>query len=276
MAKKIVLCLSILICSILCVYGVDTDPLCISTVGPSYPIEYKGVYQIYVKGSDIALVKIPTERGQYAIYDVIKKADIRRDEYGFPIATFFGRDAHFLLGGNYVAFRFLDEEESGMVYLPETCRYLIEGGPHDIYPTARPGNIEGIHDIYPSGIEVNCPSFLVEGTRRYTASNLTKTFIGVPYDGGMLFNTMGLPWSEGEEGPGIGVTLSIHFMPGSQLADDEEAFEGLYDAITIMNGYVDFYRPDLFLKNNRVKTVHIKSTDDGPSFEFEYELNDAP
>jgi hypothetical protein len=43
-----------------------------------------------------------------------------------------------------------------------------------------------------------------------------------------------------------------------------------------MNGYVDFYRPDLFYKNNRVKRVLIQSTDEWEYFEQEYTLEDAP
>lgn len=258
------LCLSIFAGFITYTYGSNNDPLCISVLGPNSPLTHKGNYQLYTKGSDIALVKIAGEEGKNAIFDVIKKEEIRRDENGFPVATFFGRDAHFLFGGNYVIFRFLDEEESGMIFLPATCRDLIIKG----------------YEIYPSGIEVSSPSYLIEGAKRYTPSNLTKTFIGVLDDGGMLFNTMNLPWSEGEKGPGIGVTLSIHFLPGSPIADSLQAsslaYNGMSDVIVLMNGYVDFYRPDLFLKNNRLKTVLIKSTDNETYFEQEYELKDAP
>ena len=239
----------------------EDNVLCLSGFGPSYLLDYKGKYVIYMKGNDVALVKGPESWGLNSVFDVIKKEDIRRDEYGFPVATFFGRDAQFLLGGAYAVFRFLDEKESGMVYLPETCRYLIE----NLY-----------HDIYPSGVEVSCSSYLTEGAKQYTAANLTKTFIGVLRDGGMVFNTVALPWVEGEAGSGIGVILSIQFKTGSLIADRYGALDGMYDSISIMNGYVDFYRPDLFFKNNRVKTVNIKSTDNGPFFEFEYELKDVP
>lgn len=274
MIKRAIFCVGMLAFFLIHTYGVDSDPFCIGGLGPNTPLGHKGNYDVYVKGDDIALVKRPLERGENAIYDVIKKDDIRRDEYGFPVATFFGRDTHFLLGGNYVVFRFLDEEESGMVFLPSTCRFLVEGGSNDIYPEVE--GYGGIWDIYPSGIEVSCPSYLVEGSKRYTASNVTKTFIGFLKDGGMIFNTMALPWSEGEDGPGIGVTLSIQFMPGSLITDVLQMREGDSDTIVIMNGYVDFYRPDLFLKNNRVKKVRITSTDGGSYFEHEYELKDVP
>jgi hypothetical protein len=36
-----------------------------------------------------------------------------------------------------------------------------------------------------------------------------------------------------------------------------------------MNGYVDLFRPDLFLKNNRVKKILIRSTDEKEEFEKE-------
>jgi hypothetical protein len=108
---------------------------------------------------------------------------------------------------------------------------------------------------------------------------MTQTFIGVIRDGGMIFNTANIPWAEGESGPGIGVALDIKYVfSADSYSDEPEQYLGKpgYRNLVIMNGYVDFYRPDLFYKNNRVKRVLVQSTDEWEYFEQEYTLEDAP
>ncbi|MCL2129368.1 MAG: hypothetical protein FWH35_03330 [Treponema sp.] len=229
---------------------------------------FEGTFYIYSNKKEIALVKLPLKLYDYLIYDIINKESIKRDIYGFPVATLFGRETHLFFGGNFVLFRFLDEQESGMVFSSSTCYSLLDNG----------------YEIWPSGIEISCSSYLVEGSKHYTVNGLNKMFLGVPRDGGSILNTTVLPWAEGEDGPGIGVSFAIKFVPNTEIANVWRKFSyngyveniGLTDEFVIMNGYVDFYHPDLFLKNNRVKKLFIKSTDDDELFEFEYELKDIP
>ena len=267
--KKIILIIIFLLIMSFSLYSIENEEFTTTSLGLII-----NSYVLYSNNNEIALEIMPIrgidEKSVYGnfIYDIIKRESIRRDIHGFPIATFFGRETHLLLGGNYVLFRFLDEVESGMVFLPSTCCSYFNKG----------------YGPWPSGIEISCPSYLIEGTRSYTVYGLNKIFIGDLRDAGNFLNTTVLPWAEGEEGPGIGVTFSIKFIPHSPIADVWRKFGdigfledvGVADGLVIMNGYVDFYRPDLFLKNNRVKRVYVKSTDDGEYFEFEYELKDVP
>ena len=43
-----------------------------------------------------------------------------------------------------------------------------------------------------------------------------------------------------------------------------------------MNGYVDFFRTDLYKKNNRVKKIQIESMDSEEKYNFDYILEDTP
>jgi len=262
--KKIIITILFLFIMSFYLYSIENEEFCTVSLGL-----INNTYIIFSNKNNIALEKEPeTKLHDFIFYDIIERESIKRDIYGFPVATFFGRDSHLLLGGNYVLFRFLDEQESGMIFLPSTCRSYFNKG----------------YGPWPSGIEISCPSYLVEGSRSYTVYGLNKIFIGDLRDADNFFNTTVLPWAEGEEGPGIGVTFSIKFIPHSPIADvwrkfgDDGFLEdvGVADGLVIMNGYVDFYRPDLFFKNNRVKRVNVKSTDDGKYFEFEYELKDVP
>jgi hypothetical protein len=79
-------------------------------------------------------------------------------------------------------------------------------------------------------------SALKETGREYTAEHLDSLLLG-------------LPWVEGVRGPGIGQEIALGFY-ASQLVPK---------AITlfIVNGYVAYDRPDLFQKNNRIKTLEV-------------------
>jgi hypothetical protein len=230
--------------------------------------EYWTNYGVMTKDDRIGLFSMNTyNTSRKYPYDIITKDSIWRDQNGFPHACFFGRDTYFLMGGNRIIFTFLDENESGMIFLPETTQLALRNG----------------MDIYSNYLEISCPSFLVEGQRRYTAGNFNNIFLGVLRDGGMIFNTANLPWAEGEPDSGIGVTFDLKYsfpIPHSVYYSDEpEVYEGEYGYrhLVIMNGYVDFYHPDLFYKNNRVKKVLIQSTDDWQYyFEAEYTLEDVP
>ena len=89
-------------------------------------------------------------------------------------------------------------------------------------------------------------SFLSEGAVKYGADNLTSI-------------RPNLPWVEGVKGDGIG-----------EYVDIEWEFE--INGLIIVNGFISFNKPELFLYNNRVKT--IKVIIDNSSEEFIYTLED--
>ena len=94
-------------------------------------------------------------------------------------------------------------------------------------------------------------SYLTENTREYLPKYLgyTKPFA---------------PWVEGTEGYGQGEKIQISW---SQSFDKTIG-------IIFSNGFVSYSRPDLYMKNSRVKQIRIESTDG--SFSFEKELEDTP
>ena len=269
MIKNNILSIFLLFNIIIMLNGFDNEDFCTATIGLNN--SSSGGYLLYSNKDEISLVIQPIlnnnekNNEKILIYNTINRSSIKRDEYGYPVATFFGKETHFLFGGNYVIFRFLDELESGMVYTPSTIQTFMR--------------TKG-YSMMGSGIEIYCSSYLNEGIKYYTSDSLNQTFLCGIIEGGQIFNTTILPWAEGEEGSGIGINFSINFLPETNIAEvfrkHGKEYIGIANSITIMNGYVDFYRPDLFLKNNRVKRVLIKSTDDEEYYEFEFELKDVP
>jgi hypothetical protein len=90
-------------------------------------------------------------------------------------------------------------------------------------------------------------SFLTEKNKKYESANLAS----IKPD---------FPWAEGVKGDGIG-----------EYIDMEWEYE--INGIIIINGFISFDKPELFLYNNRVKAVKI-SIDDFPE-KFIYELDDS-
>jgi hypothetical protein len=91
-------------------------------------------------------------------------------------------------------------------------------------------------------------SFLTEKNKKYQASNLSYQ---------MLDN----PWVEGVEGAGIGEYIDMEW---------EFDVSGLF----IFNGYISYDKPELFKKNNRVKTIIIYPDDKKDGYTFV--LEDTP
>jgi hypothetical protein len=79
-------------------------------------------------------------------------------------------------------------------------------------------------------------SALRESSREYTAEHLDTLLLGVP-------------WVEGVKGPGIGQGIALGVYASQLVPKSIKLF--------IVNGYVSFDRPDLFLKNNRIKTLEV-------------------
>ena len=90
-------------------------------------------------------------------------------------------------------------------------------------------------------------SFLIEGNTRYGAENLSSI-------------RPDRPWAEGVNGDGIGEYV--------ELECDYEI-----SGLIIVNGYISLDKPELFLFNNRVKTIKISI--DNRSEVFNHELEDT-
>ena len=67
-------------------------------------------------------------------------------------------------------------------------------------------------------------------------------------------------WAEGVPGSGVGEWLEMDFKWPS-------------NEITILNGYIDFFRMNLYKDNGRLKRIKIEST--SPVFSIEYEFEDV-
>jgi hypothetical protein len=72
--------------------------------------DYVTNYRVMTKGTRIALIQKNIARlSRQEYYEVIERSSLRRDQHGFPVVSFFGREAYFLMGGNRVVFKFIDE-----------------------------------------------------------------------------------------------------------------------------------------------------------------------
>lgn len=97
------------------------------------------------------------------------------------------------------------------------------------------------------------------GTVEYSADNLGK-FAYAPTDHyeNLSWNYESKPWVEGKNDYGIGETINL---------STEEPFS----SITILNGYVDVKRMDLYKKNSRAKKLKVLDVDNNVEYIFELE-----
>ena len=121
------------------------------------------------------------------------------------------------------------------------------------------------YNMYPAfrdyETKYSASSELKEKNTKYVAENL-GTFFLPPADKGSTssWDTEHKPWVEGAKGYGINQFIKV--KTNSQ-------FSGL----AVVNGYVDFYRRDLYKKNSRVKTFRVKDLDN--KLEYDINLDDA-
>lgn len=97
------------------------------------------------------------------------------------------------------------------------------------------------------------------GTVEYSADNLNK-FAYEPTDHyeSLSWNYESQPWVEGKDDYGIGETI--------KLSTNQS-----FSSITILNGYVDLKRLDLYKKNSRVKRFKVLDVDNNLEYVFELE-----
>lgn len=115
------------------------------------------------------------------------------------------------------------------------------------------------------GTKYSASSELKEKTKNglieYSADNLGK-FAYSPTDHYecLSWNYESKPWVEGKEDFGIGETISL-------------STQKPFSSITILNGYVDVRRRDLYKKNSRAKKLKVLDVD--TNLEYEFELEDV-
>jgi hypothetical protein len=118
------------------------------------------------------------------------------------------------------------------------------------------GTAMGFDNVRPAkGYEAT--TALVEGTKVYTATNLG------------LVRTDN-PWVEGVKGPGIGEKLTLAL----QTWQGPTGGVGGMGALVIVNGFISYNDPSLYIKNNRVRGIRVTAVDN--SFTFDCELQDTP
>lgn len=110
------------------------------------------------------------------------------------------------------------------------------------------------------GAKYSASSELKEKTTKYVAENLA-TFFLPPADKGSssTWDTEHKPWVEGAKGYGINQYIKLKTTTP-------------FSSLSIVNGYVDFYRRDLYKKNSRVKTFRVKDLDN--KLEYDISLKD--
>lgn len=113
------------------------------------------------------------------------------------------------------------------------------------------------------GASYSSSSCLTEKTKKgmitYEAENLGKfAFERTDHYESFSWNYNSIPWVEGEKDYGIGTTIKI---------STKEPF----DTLSILNGYVDIEKLDLYKKNSRVKVFCIKDLDNNLEYRFELE-----
>lgn len=185
---------------------------------------------------------------------IIEEKDVKLDRYGYLNIKLYDENMLFINGGGY-----------GELFNPK----YLKGQPLQKMVKDSKGQkakLEG-GEYYTLSIEsIKASSHLAEkvkdGTIEFGAENLLTCY----YDGGCIchpkyWNSNSLPWSEGEKGDGIGVTLDISFSKPQA-------------GFVILNGYVNPAKPQLFKENNRLKRIKVSSLDKDGQFELFYNFKD--
>jgi hypothetical protein len=125
---------------------------------------------------------------------------------------------------------------------PKKCFYEGVG-----YGNGRSGRHENF--IGPA-VKYTSSSFLTEGRKKYEAGNLS-------------FLKLDMPWAEGVDGDGIG-----------EYIDMEWDYE--IGGLIIINGFISFQRPELYMSNNRVKKMQVFVNGEQDGFIYNLKDNSDP
>ncbi len=96
-------------------------------------------------------------------------------------------------------------------------------------------------------------TFLIEGEIEYNAENLRYLNLNLhnKYIGKV-------PWVEGVNGYGVNEWVELGFTTPYYIYENNRYLRPV-DHLVIFNGYIDASRPDLYLKNGRIKKIRITS-----------------
>jgi hypothetical protein len=142
------------------------------------------------------------------------------------------------------------ENRMSLLLLSNDLIYLF--GPNLIYSgIGYKKQRSGRHlDVIISGKEYISSSYLIEGNKQYNANNLS-------------YLKLDNPWAEGVEGSGIGEYIDI-------------SWTNEISALFIINGYISYNNPDLYMKNNRIKKIRIYPNESKIGYDFELDDNPNP
>ena len=118
-------------------------------------------------------------------------------------------------------------------------------------------------------------SALMRAADQYAATSELKDG-GTVYSASNLGNALpGKAWAVRTRNSGIGETVRTYWTIGSASEiTAQSGFPRKIGALVFSNGYVSYDRPDLYLKNNRVRALRI-SSDDG-KYDFAVNIPDTP
>lgn len=246
--------------------------------------------QIYSSNGEYHFIKREEPFGEPVFwYDSIKIDDYIIDEDGFPVYHIFGKDIILLCNGNRVCY--IDKNIDWNKYSYSYKEVYMQGG--EISPDINEftsiwsknktkdllelGKTHYAHyELLSNGVILNCKSNLSDKNKFYSIKNIQYNFGGDTKDKyGNFYNSTLIPWAENEKDYGKDVQIDIEFVPNDFSLQSDKKLGKCKDFL-IMNGYVDFFRRDLFKKNNRVKTIFVESTDNETYFSFETVLKDTP
>jgi len=181
-----------------------------------------------------------------------KTIDFLVTEEGSLASEYFGENQIILYGGGWCFFSSQKPFKLSF-YLPNTAiKQSLEKSSSSYYES----QIKSVSST--SMLEEN----LVNSVKKYDTSGLLQTFIQNNRMGFITkWNHELIPWAEGEDGPGIGVTLDITYKEPT-------------DHLLVINGYVDFGKMYLYKANNRIKEATFKSLDPNHPFEITHTFED--
>ncbi len=268
-----------------------------SPMSENFISEQLGFYEkvnfiIKQQGNKIKLIKNDFDwHGEYIkFYDYSTVEKIKKNKEGFPELRIWGTDVILLYGGGRAVIfdKNIDWKN------PSTFGFNYEHRPRtdfdgvneitNVWDKKRTAYI--LKDDFTrqntNGVNLSCSSNLKDKSQSYNIKNIENNFILYNdhwpykrYDKAFLFNSTLIPWAEAEAGDGIGVSIDVEFVPNEFSKTDEQS-KNKCKSFVIMNGYVDFFRTDLYKKNNRVKKIRIESIDNEEKYNFEYTLEDTP
>lgn len=217
--------------------------------------EYHGESFEYFLGSDAIYFKKKGKYSGISYYKMYYKS-IKVDKYGYNV-FWFNNERYPVIFGPGIAFG----DTNADVGLWEQLLSVMKGTLFEDYTD--PARLR--YAIYDDGVKnISAWSTLVEkkGNDKieYSACRMRFPFVQefISDEARFVFNNSFGAWAEGENGAGIGGSIDIEFSRKTNV-------------FYILNGYIDLNKPDLYKKNNRLKTIIIEDAETKKTIrEFEF------